>query len=371
MPEPITVNLNMFTPLWTGDANQRGVRVRETSVLGSLRWWYEALLRGLGQYACDPAQEGACTYEKDKRHSPICLACQVFGCTGFSRRFRLMLEGGGDAGQPKEVRLKHPGSSNHRGWRIPPNLTPQVKLTFLPLGSSGLGEFEKGALFFTLRFIEHYGALGAKTSHGQGIIKITDWDGFANHPSLDRWKDELENRRPTNKSENPPAPDTSDFVGATITLNTEATAKARWWKDIPLSGLDSFGLNEKSTWLPSAPAVRARLRGWLRDQANFPTFSGSLRSDRHRLMGTIQKPPKGSDIFVTHLYRDSEQWLMRIFGFIPRNGSAVDEAMRNLLTDKKRIVAEIQSALGGISVHVEPYPDNILLLFKESQGIQP
>lgn len=48
MPEPIVVTLQPMTPLWTGDANQRWSRVRETGVLGSLRWWYVAIVQGLG-----------------------------------------------------------------------------------------------------------------------------------------------------------------------------------------------------------------------------------------------------------------------------------------------------------------------------------
>lgn len=360
MANAIIIKIQPLTPMWTGDADRRGERIQATGVLGSLRWWYEALLRGLGQYACDPAQ-GACIYDKDKGHSSICLACQVFGCTGFSRRFRLMLEGGGDAGQLREVRLKHPGTNNHRGWRIPPNLAPQLQLTFLPLGPSGFGEFERGALFFTLTLIEHYGALGAKTSHGQGIIRVTDWDGFTSHPSLDRWKAELEGR-PRNTQENPLAPDMSDFVGVTLTLDTEATAKARWWKNIPLNGLDSFRLNEKSMWIPSAPAVRAHLRTWLRDSKNTPGFQGNLQNERHRVMGIVQgQDTRGSNIFVTHLYRPDIQspWVMRIFGFVPRGGNEVDQALRTLLRDSKQLAVEVATSLGGIAIDATPYPEGV------------
>ncbi len=52
------------TPLWTGGLglpplpNQRLPmhRVRATGLLGSLRWWYETVVRALGGWACDPTE---------------------------------------------------------------------------------------------------------------------------------------------------------------------------------------------------------------------------------------------------------------------------------------------------------------------------
>lgn len=47
--------LKTVTPLWTGgiDAGQYD-RIHETGIIGSLRWWYEAILRGCGVRVCDP-----------------------------------------------------------------------------------------------------------------------------------------------------------------------------------------------------------------------------------------------------------------------------------------------------------------------------
>ncbi len=43
--------------LWTGDVNGRNERLITTGLLGSLRWWLEVLVRGLGGSACDPTDE--------------------------------------------------------------------------------------------------------------------------------------------------------------------------------------------------------------------------------------------------------------------------------------------------------------------------
>jgi CRISPR-associated protein Cmr1 len=47
-----TVKIKPLTPLWTGDAERKPGTLRETGIIGSLRWWYEALIRGLGGTAC-------------------------------------------------------------------------------------------------------------------------------------------------------------------------------------------------------------------------------------------------------------------------------------------------------------------------------
>ncbi|HLI82693.1 MAG TPA: type III-B CRISPR module RAMP protein Cmr1, partial [Bryobacteraceae bacterium] len=157
-----------LTPVWTGDASSQGGRTRETGLIGSLRWWYEAILRGCGFYACDPSS-GTCVYEDDRRLAGICLACQLFGCTGYSRRFRLEVEGGGGAGELLPIRLKNPGVANHRGWRVPKFLTKPFILKILPLYPKSM---DTEGLSLTLGLIERFGAFGAKTSHGQGAVRF-------------------------------------------------------------------------------------------------------------------------------------------------------------------------------------------------------
>ena len=49
--DPLTIELKTLTPLWTGGVDKTCDRLHETGLIGSLRWWYEALVRGLGGYA--------------------------------------------------------------------------------------------------------------------------------------------------------------------------------------------------------------------------------------------------------------------------------------------------------------------------------
>jgi hypothetical protein len=188
--------------------------------------------------------------------------------------------------------------------------------------------------------------------------------------AADAWTKAMKSRPAYNGTNSQNSPNMGDFIGGTATLDDSVTSKSDWWSPIPLNGLGQFFQDTNPSWIPSAPAVRAHLRSLLRSTQNFPNFTGDLVRNRHRLMGSIQHPvgPKGSDIFVTHLYKDNDQWQMRVFAYIPRNGNAVDEGLRNLLKDKKRLGSEIRSALGGNPVSVDLYPADILSLCSERKG---
>ena len=44
------IRLRTLTPLWTGGVETGKMdRIHETGIIGSLRWWYETLVRGLGE----------------------------------------------------------------------------------------------------------------------------------------------------------------------------------------------------------------------------------------------------------------------------------------------------------------------------------
>src|SRR5947209_238049 len=86
----VTINLNTLTPIWTGGVEGKVDRLHATSVIGSLRWAYEILVRGVGGNACDPSQH-SCIYDKNQPNYNLCDVCQIFGATGYSRRFRLLV----------------------------------------------------------------------------------------------------------------------------------------------------------------------------------------------------------------------------------------------------------------------------------------
>ncbi|MGQ9663660.1 MAG: type III-B CRISPR module RAMP protein Cmr1, partial [Kiritimatiellia bacterium] len=143
-----TYQLNALTDLWTGSVTleERNGQIKEktgpdrlitTGLLGSIRWWFEALVRGLDGSACDPTH----TECEGRNH---CVVCELFGCTGWARKFRFeILDEKGDV----------------KADQIKKNQT--FSLRFIPLRPI-CGE-EWALLDATLRLIAEYGAIGGKT----------------------------------------------------------------------------------------------------------------------------------------------------------------------------------------------------------------
>jgi CRISPR-associated protein Cmr1 len=170
--EKNTIQIKTLTPLWTGDVKGECNEVKETGIIGSLRWWYEALVRGLGGYACDVTSENPkerCDYGRDKGN--ICDACKFFGCTGWSRRFRL------EVLDIDEKDIKK-GSALDAG--VKQNAIFGIRI--IPLYELNL--VEKWLFKKTLFLIEKYGAIGGRTTRkpqdskvgmDYGLIEILDY----------------------------------------------------------------------------------------------------------------------------------------------------------------------------------------------------
>jgi len=134
------VEIEELTKVHTGDANRNHVKLRETGFLGSLRWWYEAVIRGYGGTACDPTDTGC---DGDNH----CDACELFGCTGWSRKFRLEIE--------ETDGIK--------------------KLKFYPLRD--IDYIEWALLNKALNTISYYGAIGGKIAKSNfGLIRVQSSD---------------------------------------------------------------------------------------------------------------------------------------------------------------------------------------------------
>lgn len=139
--EPITIKIKTLTPIWTGGVDRSCDRVHETGILGSLRWWYEAIVRGLGGYACAPTEHKC----DDVNH---CAACELFGCTGWARKFRFEIRE--DNSNNLGALAQQPIRGNQTLWLVFRPIRP-VKLE------------ETTLLWKTLQLIAKYGAMGGRT----------------------------------------------------------------------------------------------------------------------------------------------------------------------------------------------------------------
>ncbi|NPU98315.1 MAG: type III-B CRISPR module RAMP protein Cmr1 [Candidatus Omnitrophica bacterium] len=150
-----TYRLRALTDLWTGDFAGKSDRLITTGLLGSIRWWFEVLVRGLGGSACDPTDRRC----GDRDH---CVVCELFGCTGWARKFRFEVLD--ENGNIREAR-------NNAETKISPQIekdeNDKFSLRFTPLRP--IRDEEWALLDATLRLIADYGALGGKT-----VLKPTD-----------------------------------------------------------------------------------------------------------------------------------------------------------------------------------------------------
>lgn len=96
MPQTLDIEIKTLTPLWTGGIDGTCDRLHISGLMGSLRYWYEAIVRGADGYACDPSEGKGCIYKPFDEKYPdttgnksICAACYLFGTTGWARLFRL------------------------------------------------------------------------------------------------------------------------------------------------------------------------------------------------------------------------------------------------------------------------------------------
>ena len=188
---------NTLTPIWTGGVDKSSQAIHETGIIGSMRWWYEGVVRGLGGYVCDPTNQNnssnkACKYNPEKPEE-ICPACKLFGCTGWRRQFKLTVDGLDPIplfffASPKVYTMAGNwlwrmfggydtgGTKTGKGQNITFTFGSKVlwgrnaSMSITPLGMNGRSIEKK--LNSLLKLISHWGALGAKGQNGFGKIEL-------------------------------------------------------------------------------------------------------------------------------------------------------------------------------------------------------
>ncbi len=139
--------IKAVTDIWTGDRTGSSGRLITTGLLGSLRWWFEVLVRGLDGSACDPSNSGSRCPDRQGRR---CVVCELFGCTSWARKFRFDVFDAGGHAQQQQIKEGN-----------------TFQLVFTPLRAV-CGE-EWALIYVTIRLIADYAAIGGKT-----VYKPTD-----------------------------------------------------------------------------------------------------------------------------------------------------------------------------------------------------
>lgn len=170
------VNIKTLTPLWTGGVEAgKCDRIHETGILGSLRWWMEVLVRGMGGNVCDPTEQ-KCLYNPEKPNYGLCDVCQIFGATGWKRRFRLEVQ----EIRVSDASVQHPMTANRTytdsqgkqktpTWYFP---NPPNFGSFTVHIRSLHPNFKPEIIGGLIQFIADWSALGARPQMGFGVIEV-------------------------------------------------------------------------------------------------------------------------------------------------------------------------------------------------------
>lgn len=189
------VEIKTLTPLWTGGAKSGAVdRVHETGIIGSLRWWFEAMVRGMGGQVCDPTVTGEkCVYDAEKPNKGICDVCRIFGATGWRRRFRLVVDDYTKPDPSVEPRVEASrlytdsgGQKRKPTWYFPsnPNDKPRTGNLAIQIRDT-TADFQPAIIGGLLQFMADWAAIGAKAQLGFGVFELPS--GRLDTKSLYEW----------------------------------------------------------------------------------------------------------------------------------------------------------------------------------------
>lgn len=322
----MTYRWENLTPFFCGDADGKTTHAKTTTLVGSLRWWYEALLRALNVYACDPTKQGCEGPSLSRPHGSYCAACAVFGCTGRSKRIGVRLEKGitfalpGKAGQ-RGLSIKPNKPRRKTGWYLKPGLLDNLQLSVSnvdPLNPTA------DRLLPVLVLASRWAALGARVQHGYGVGEL--FQGIQ-PVTLDKESVVCLVRSITNSfqgqkiSKNDDAwPDLRHFFFAKFLIK----AKDDSWIDRFKNSLDlrqdgpAFDQWVESGSVPVSPAVR----NVLRDKTWKPASLSSKEAE-NRLFGALHLERRATRIAISHAYRtdtaEDNGWHgeIRLFGWVP------------------------------------------------------
>jgi len=284
----LSIRLRTRTPLYTGGVDGKMDRIHETGILGSLRWWYEAIVRGLGGSACDPTTDGRCPDNEGN----YCDVCAVFGATGLQRAFRM--EGPVWWNEQREGRLTIKVRDN-RGWFLGRGFIGQADLKFIPLRlpEGWTREDLWQSLLLTWALIAEWGGLGPKTQQGYGVVQ-TEFEGATlNVEQALQAFGKLRNR--TNRrqvSHNNHLPSLDGFFFAKVRFDLGEQDPQGWLRDRTTQIESDKEIewylersNDRNLVLPLAPVVRYHLRQLIRN--NIQHNGHPNAPTRWQLMGVV------------------------------------------------------------------------------------
>jgi len=293
------LEINTLTPLWTGGVEAGKVdRLHETGVIGSLRWWMEVFIRGLGGHVNDPTQNERSGFDQKKfdssttrdertrlREAGLCDVSQIFGATGWRRRFRLAIQDTTTPDNTVKSRIQAQRSyTDKKGQEHTPTWHFQDKPRSGRLAiqiQSLTHDFQPEMIAGLIQFVANWSALGARAQMGFGVIEPVN--GPSEMQTLYNW--------------------------------LVATAGSRFYPNLPsLRNIFLARIKSKELSHLFTEQTTFNLKYDLRR-----LFAGD-EGLRHFIMGTVKDERMAAKVKISRPYGDG---LVRVWGWIPEEAATI------------------------------------------------
>jgi CRISPR-associated protein Cmr1 len=320
------IKIKLLTPLWTGGVEKMD-RVHETSIIGSLRWWYESIIRGLGHTVCNPMEE-PCNAENP------CPACKLFGCTGLKRKFSLFITSNGDI-QDNAINIRPYGRK--RGWYLPIGFTGDITLNLYSTE-------DMTHIISLIHWLSEWGALGAKSQLGYGIFKITSDTTNPSFKSMER------GIQPSGY-----LPDLRAFTFFKFHFVPHDTD---WWKPI---GDFQYTIRKKESLkiLENLAAHTVPVSPLLKNYFRFRKKWGSYRTVNW-LFGTIRTYTQKSKVNFSWAYKVQDHWEIKGWAWLPQdkryfNKETITTLENSIANELEWLNAlDLQGKVSEAKLYIEP-----------------
>ena len=187
----VHIEMQTISSVWSGGPDRRSNRLRVSSLVGCLRWWYEVLVRGVGGRACDPA-EYSCRYDPHSAapFADVCDVCRLFGAGGWARRFRLVLDADGTQLRPEAPPPGARSGADEQSLRFRPSndlppgparstwilpgapLEGRIALEIVPFDQAAAREEVPALVSGLFQFVAYWGSIGGRPSFGLGDVEL-------------------------------------------------------------------------------------------------------------------------------------------------------------------------------------------------------
>lgn len=361
MAEPLTIKLKTLTPLWTGGAETGKMgHVYETGIIGSLRWWYETVLRGLGASICDPTSDNAqlrCQFDTDAYQTAlnkkvdkdkaiqaglqtVCPVCCLFGCTGWKRRFELQVETRAQQLLPFWLAtLDQKGKFNH--WWLSQvfqvDTDSRVYFDDLTFQARFIRGYESygDVLHALLSVMASYGAIGARGQYGFGLFAFPD--AYPIEDSI---------RILCNQVATPTKPDKlsstsyalNDFWCLQCRIPDSDSQIRKFQRANTIGDVQAFR-QYQNRYLPISFDIRYKLPQSSKSGLRQVYRLAHGKKETRLLFGTVQSEDQkwGSRIFVSHLYKSNDTdnyYQLRVWGFSDATiGREIEASLKTMFSN--------------------------------------